>query len=442
MPYDAPLTANLDTNLEGYPWTGDSHSTFATDHGVTIKPEIDLSYGARAFNDIAPNPLASMTPVLSFNSIHQTPTFETSNDYSMVQDHTGSRHLIPESPTGYSTQYGLSFPEQLLAVKEQAARQARRKSDASSAASIVPQVTGLPPSLGNSADEQSTPDESSLLLSGKRPQNGEREFLSSPEEIHYMQVFVEKVGVWMDSFDKDKFFSRLIPYNALKSTMLLNSFLACGVKHLSLFAPEKEDRALFYYNTATTQLLRSLQNPDRNTAECATAAVVLNVYEIMSEKPAQRMSHIAGARALIRECGWDATSKGLGSACFWLNIGMEVLSCLSKDWPTTWDPEQWGLNLNFSDDEEDETGLGHEEVWVHRMFYIVAKIANFRALAPAGMQSTSPYEHLRLSTRVAQWQELKELCDRWNDACPRTMHPLGYLGPSKGTGKSAFPQVW
>ena len=50
--------------------------------------------------------------------------------------------------------------------------------------------------------------------------------------------------------------------------------------------------------------------------ECAATAVVLNVYEIMSEKPTQRMSHIAGARALIRECGWNARSTGLGAACF------------------------------------------------------------------------------------------------------------------------------
>lgn len=432
---------NLDTNLEAHRWVGDCHSALTTDHDISIKSEMDLGYRTRGFNEIPQHPLASMPPDLAFNGIQQPATFETCNDYSILQDHAGSRNLVQESPSNYSNHYGLSFPEQLLAVKEQAARQARRKSDASSAASIVPQVTGLPPSLVDSADEQSTPDESNLLLPGKRPQNGEREFLSSPEEIHYMQVFVEKVGVWMDSFDKDKYFSRLIPYHALKSTMLLNSFLACGVKHLSLFTPEKEDRALFYYNTATTQLLRSLQNPDRNTAECATTAVVLNVYEIMSEKPAQRMSHIAGARALIRECGWDARSTGLGSACFWLNIGMEVLSCLSKDWPTTWDPDHWGLDVDFSDDDDD-AGLGREEVWVHRMFYIVAKTANFRATAPGGTQSASHFEQLRLSTRVAQWQELKELCDRWNNACPRTMHPLGYLGPSKSTGKSAFPQVW
>ena len=178
---------------------------------------------------------------------------------------------------------------------------------------------------------------------------GEREYLNSPEELRFMQAYVTEVGVWMDGLDREEHFSRKVPYHALRCPMLLNALLACGVKHLTLtqqYSPAYgtgpgpgpgpgpvsghqghshsgghgngpgDDKALFYYDTATTQLLRSLQNPERDTVECAATAVVLNVYEIMSEKPTQRMSHIAGARALIRECGWSARSTGLGAACF------------------------------------------------------------------------------------------------------------------------------
>lgn len=308
--------------------------------------------------------------------------------------------------------------------------------------------------------------------------SGEKEYLSSPDEIMYMQVFMEEVGIWMDSLDKNKHFSRIIPFLALKSPMLLNAFLACGVKHLTLVSQAyKDDKALFYYDTATTQLLRNLQNPDRNITECATTAVVLNVYEIMSEKPNDRMSHIAGARALIRECGWNAQSKGVGAACFWLNIGMEVLSCLYFNWPTTWDPDHWGLDLRFVDDlvghgdgnrrneasrhvgegsenqahhgyggdeaPTDETGGYNDELWAYRMFYIVAKIANFRANIPR-FQEPSPHdEQVRLQNRFAEWKHLKSLCDGWNRKCPRSMKPFGYLyatqNPSSG---SLFPRVW
>ncbi|KAI1748435.1 hypothetical protein F4782DRAFT_542834 [Xylaria castorea] len=299
----------------------------------------------------------------------------------------------------------------------------------SAARGVRPSHVGIGGDLGNN------------VMAPPNDRTGEREYLNSPEELHFMQVFVSEVGLWMDSLDKDKHFSRLIPYHALKCPMLLNALLACGVKHLTLTQQYSDEKALFYYDTATTQLLRSLQNPDRNTAECAATAVVLNVYEIMSEKPTQRMSHIAGARALIRECGWNARSMGLGAACFWLNVGMELLSCLAFNWQTAWDPETWGVNMDF----DTEKHAGSEEIWVHRIFYIVAKIANFRASIPR-FQEPSPHdEQLRVQTRMAEWNRLKALCDEWDNACPRPMHPLGYVYPSqqqRGPTKSLFPNVW
>lgn len=96
--------------------------------------------------------------------------------------------------------------------------------------------------------------------------------------------------------------------------MLLNAFLACGARHLALVNPKyTEDKALGYYDVATRHLLESLQDPTRDRVLCATTAVILNVYEIMCEKALQRMNHIAGARALIKECGWNATSTGIGT---------------------------------------------------------------------------------------------------------------------------------
>lgn len=271
------------------------------------------------------------------------------------------------------------------------------------------------------------------------PPNEVRRFLNTAEEVLYMQVFVEEVGIWMDSMDPHKHFSRLLPFHSMHQPMLLNAFLACGARHLTLVNPAyHEDKALFYYDTATTQLLRSLQNPDRDTVLCATTAVILNVYEIMSERAMQRMNHIAGARALIKECGWNARSTGVGAACFWLNVGMELLSCLHFNWQVAWEPDQWGLDMDF----RQETESGKEEIWVHRMLFIVGKVANFRASIPR-FQEPSPHdEQVRLQSRYAEWQRLKALCDSWNDSIPRTMQPMGFLYPSQTSSKSAFPEVW
>ncbi|KAI0545310.1 hypothetical protein F4679DRAFT_480360 [Xylaria curta] len=316
-------------------------------------------------------------------------------------------------------------------------------SDISTTASVAGATDSGPPSAtrgigpGN-INPDNNPENNMMASPSKRVE--ERECLTSPEEMHFMQVFVSEVGLWMDSLDKDKHFSRRIPYHALKCPMLLNALLACGVKHLTLTQQYSDEKALFYYDTATTQLLRSLQNPERNTAECAATAVVLNVYEIMSEKPTQRMSHIAGARALIRECGWDARSTGLGAACFWLNVGMELLSCLAFNWQTAWDPETWGVNMDFATEKE----AGSEEIWVHRVFFIVAKIANFRASIPRFQEPSPNDEKIRVQARMAEWNRLKALCDDWENAAPRPMHPFGYVDPSqqRGPGKSLFPNVW
>ncbi|KXJ89163.1 hypothetical protein Micbo1qcDRAFT_14600 [Microdochium bolleyi] len=306
----------------------------------------------------------------------------------------------------------------------------------SSHASTADSVAGMAPML-SPIDVRRGSHASKGIITPPRDNGGELEHVSSPEQLRLMQVFVSEVGIWMDSLDPEKHFSRLVPYHALKCPMLLNALLACGVKYLTLIQQESDDKALYYYDTATTQLLRSLQNPERNTAECAATAVVLNVYEIMSEKPTQRMSHIAGARALIRECNWNAKSTGLGAACFWLNVGMELLSCLAFNWHTAWEPDQWGLEMDL-------TVATTEEGWVHRLFYLVAKIANFRANIPK-FQEPSPHdEQIRLQARYAEWQRLQAMCNGWHEACPQTMHPFGFIPPSQqsGSSRSLFPNIW
>lgn len=171
-------------------------------------------------------------------------------------------------------------------------------------------------------------------------QNPSPPYLDNRDEVLYMQVFVEEVGLWMDSMDAGKNFSRIIPFQALREPMLKYALLACGVRHLTLVnTAYPEEHALNYYNNATQLLLKSLQNPDRDSVLCATTATILNVYEVMSEKALQRMNHIAGARALIKECRWDAQATGIGAACFWLNVGLELFSCLHFNWGVAWDPD-------------------------------------------------------------------------------------------------------
>ncbi|TKA64813.1 hypothetical protein B0A55_10551 [Friedmanniomyces simplex] len=266
-----------------------------------------------------------------------------------------------------------------------------------------------------------------------------REYLDNQQETLFMQVFIEEVGLWMDSMDSLKHFSRLLPFHALSEPMLLNAFLACGARHLTLVNPSyTEEKALEYYDTSTRYLLQNLQNPNRDTVICATTAVILNVYEIMSERALQRMNHIAGARALIKECGWNARSQGIGSACFWLNVGLEVLSCLHFNWQVAWDPDDWAVDMDFTR----EIINGREEVWTHRMLYILAKVCNFRATMPRHPEPDPRDDQIRTQQRYEEWSRLRGWVDAWNDGIPRTMQPMAFLYPYQTSSKSVFPEVW
>lgn len=263
--------------------------------------------------------------------------------------------------------------------------------------------------------------------------------LEDRNEVLYMQVFVEEVGLWMDSMDADKHFSRLIPFQALREPMLKYAILACGVRHLTLVnSAYPDEHALNYYNSATQLLLKSLQNPDRDSVLCATTATILNVYEVMSEKALQRMNHIAGARALIKECRWDATANGIGAACFWLNVGLEMFSCLHFNWGVAWDPDTWGIDMNMS---PQHLG-GNEEMWTHRVLWILAKITNFRSSVPRFQEQTVHAEQMRLHSRHQQWLGLKQFCEKWNNCVPPTMHAMACIPTYLTASKSSFPEVW
>jgi hypothetical protein len=267
-----------------------------------------------------------------------------------------------------------------------------------------------------------------------------RPAFETPREVLFMQVFVEEVALWMDSMDGEKHFSELLPFQSLHQPMLRYAFLACGGRHMNLINPAQypDDVAVEYYTKANQLFLRLLQNPDRDMALCATTAVILNVYEVMTEKALQRMNHIAGSRALIKECGWNARSVGIARACFFLNVGMELFSCLHFNWQVAWDPDDWGMDMTMSPQQHG----GNEETWTHKILYILAKVANFRASIPRFQEQTPAAEQLRLSKRLQMWMDLKSWCDRWHACIPPTMHPMAYVPPFQASMKSSFPEVW
>jgi hypothetical protein len=315
-----------------------------------------------------------------------------------------------------------------------------------------------------------TPANTGLMTPSSENTAGEREHLSSEEEIELMQAYVNHVSIWMDALGKDKHFANTVLFVAKKLPMLHDALLACGARHLALMGKLDNDKAVDYYETARSQLSHSLNKGDRNPGECALTSVVLNAYDVMTDRPTQRVDHIAATRALLRECDWNASSTGLGAACFWVNVGMEVLSCISFNLPTSWEPDKWGMDMEFtmaigsrsgsrsvasSDDPWGSRAVrttqspmamidildpSDEELWLHRIFYIMAKAGNFRANTPKYREPYPHDEQVRHTTRSKEWKHISDLHKAWNLTCPRSMQPYGYSeGPSS---RSLFPNAW
>ncbi|KAJ5619966.1 hypothetical protein N7510_003950 [Penicillium lagena] len=243
--------------------------------------------------------------------------------------------------------------------------------------------------------------------------------LTDPEQVLFLQVF----------------FTHILPYHAIDEPMLRNAFFACGAKHLALVnASYEEEKAQHFYDSATRDILNAVHDPNRDSVLCATTALVLSIYETMSSRSTNPMNHIAGSRALIRECGWTAKTQGLGGACFWTSVCMELLSCLHHNWAVSWNPDTWHVNMDMDH-------MHHpEQVWLQRMLYICSKIANFRRSV---RQSPGADGHaIHTSGMFQEWSLYTNWCDQWAKLVPRSMMPLGYLQPWQSNSKSAFPTVW
>lgn len=272
------------------------------------------------------------------------------------------------------------------------------------------------------------------------PAASEREFLDTPEHARYMQIYVEEIAIWIDLFNKDNYFAQWLPYRALDSPLLLYSLLACGIRRLSHRHPDMSDTAAAYYSTANMHLFRYHENPERDLEECSIAATVLRLYNIMFREGPQSGGHSpVMLNSIISESQWSAESEGVGSACFWLNGYLDVVGSLETSCDLYIDA--WNVVVHFPSDGGGTMSRGDGELWVQRMLFILAKVISYR-LCVLSFTEMDLRENRTLENHLPEWKRLKQLCDRWNDACPRNMRPLAYMYPKEMGNDSTFPKIW
>ncbi|EKV10251.1 hypothetical protein PDIG_26520 [Penicillium digitatum PHI26] len=282
-------------------------------------------------------------------------------------------------------------------------------------------------------------------------------FLTDPEQVYLLRTFTEEVGTRMDIMDEMNYvgnhprtlffryahkaqFSQILPAFAIGEPTLLNAFLACGARHLSLTNKSYGDeKAAHYYDAATRDLLNEMQDPDRDSVLCATAALALGFSETTLNQSRHSGDHSAGSRALIRECGWTAKTPGLGGACFRISISLELLNCMRYNWTLSWDPNDWGIDMDMENSQV--TDGGNQILWHHRILYIFAKVITFQ---PSSRPSHGLGDDAACAIQLNdhEWITHYRWCEQWVKFIPRSLVPLGYLQPWQTSSNSAFPEIW
>ncbi|KAL4904987.1 hypothetical protein BDW74DRAFT_153914 [Aspergillus multicolor] len=263
--------------------------------------------------------------------------------------------------------------------------------------------------------------------------------LGEPTVMSLMQVFVNQIGPWMDIVDEAKHFTRILPLYALEEPLLRAVIAACAGCYVSLHLSNEASERVRYYNTAALMLSDSLATLHRDPSMCAAAALIIEVTEMLVLGPIEsgvRIRSSNSARSLIRECQWSTRTQGLGGACSWVSILMELLDCVVFRQTIVWDPDSWGIDMNFG---VEPSIAGDEESWLQRIIYVCTKVSDLRSSYSKGIRKSTRHAEAQ---RSQQWSLYNEWCDRWFASIPRSLLPVGNVQPWQRNPQSVFPQVW
>ncbi|KAL4931632.1 Zn(II)2Cys6 transcription factor domain-containing protein [Aspergillus undulatus] len=287
--------------------------------------------------------------------------------------------------------------------------------------------------------ETSTPVHSSELNPFFKEYSLDRRFaIEDPMEVSLMQVFANQIGPWLDVVDEMKHFSRLLPFYALENPLLRAVIAACAGCFVFLQLSNEASERLRHYTAAAEMLSDLLKSPKNDSSLCAVAALLVEVTETLLLGPIEsglRIRATNSARALIRACHWNTCTQGLGGACSWVNIIMELLDCITFRQTLTWDPGTWGVDMSFA---SQPSRFGNEHLWTQRIMYICAKVSDFRSLNAHDIGNSTRNAETR---RAQEHSMYTEWCDKWFASIPRSMLPVGQVEPWRRNPQSVFPEI-
>ncbi|KAM7216832.1 hypothetical protein V8F06_007809 [Rhypophila decipiens] len=254
------------------------------------------------------------------------------------------------------------------------------------------------------------------------------------DESLLIEVFIEKVGPWMDSLDPSQPFTTVLPFYALtEDTGTVHwAMLACGARYLM------PTETSFYQTRAFDNFQGHVGNMSKqNSLLCVVTAVLLTACEAISDDGIA-CNHIEATTELINRLNITGSSPGLEGACFWFMATVTLIYGLRSNVPLVgYNPERMRYTMDGT--IPSAGGLsGDEGKWAQRMIYICTKVAELRANIS---HNVPDYTVERVQKECEQY---KEWCDEWARSVPRSMMPLCYIPPAHseeegGAGEDGGP---
>ncbi|OQV00869.1 Fungal specific transcription factor domain-containing protein [Cladophialophora immunda] len=257
------------------------------------------------------------------------------------------------------------------------------------------------------------------------------EILTREEEVPFVQEYLRYVGRWMENSDPLRHFTVRNVHELLDNSLCRACILALSARYKYSTESSCSSRLeLQLYQNALQKLINSATVEQ---ATCATlvSCILLAVYEMMTSKYSDWLRHLEGCAAILTSKGWNASTGGLVSSCFWSYAKVDIWAAFCNNTCTLMPPKVW-----FDDTKNLLSGVD-VEFGQHAtiLLWVFARIVNFLSYA-----DKQPVHETR-----AEWTELWDALEAWKDMGSNSTNPVMSLGAEAGaetrTGASPFPTV-
>ncbi|KAH8812960.1 hypothetical protein F5884DRAFT_786808 [Xylogone sp. PMI_703] len=240
-------------------------------------------------------------------------------------------------------------------------------------------------------------------------QSGVTTVITPEEEASLVQSYLQHVGRWMENSDPDRHFTLKCVHEIISDDTCKASILAISSRYQTFTNSNYPSRlSLELYQNAVQKLL----NSSLIRTDCGTlvSCVLLAVYEMMTSKYSDWLRHLEGCAALLRSNGWNASTGGLVSSCFWSYAKVDIWAAFCNETTTLIPPVSW-----FNDSQalllrRDIEYAEHSTTLV----WILARIINFIS----SMKTQSTYEN------KTEWADLWRALEGWESISPSSTKPI------------------